>query len=115
MKVVGPRAADLRFRRWCARVIRTAVVEAWPRDRSVDHRHRLRSGRRLVIYRRFDWRRLYPDVGRTRHFSGAILFIIGTDTRRMYCGTLMSVSARTALREPTVSGPRDNSLAVSVR
>jgi len=34
----------------------------------------------LLIYRRFDWRRLYPMLVDTAALSGAILFIIGTAT-----------------------------------
>jgi tripartite ATP-independent transporter DctM subunit len=34
----------------------------------------------LLVYRRFDWRRLYPMLVDTAALSGAILFIIGTAT-----------------------------------
>lgn len=34
----------------------------------------------LLVYRRFDWRRIYPMLVDTASLSGAILFIIGTAT-----------------------------------
>ena len=34
----------------------------------------------LLIYRQFDWQRLYPMLVETASLSGAILFIIGAAT-----------------------------------
>ena len=50
------------------------------RDRGLDHRHRLHALAGLLIYRQFDWRRLYPMLVDTASLSGAILLIIGTAT-----------------------------------
>ena len=52
----------------------------------------------LVIYRRFDWRRLYPMLVETAALSGAILFIIGTATCMAWA--LMSQASRATSPRP---------------
>ncbi|MGY4182775.1 tripartite ATP-independent transporter DctM subunit [Bradyrhizobium sp. USDA 4518] len=50
----------------------------------------------LFIYRRFDWRRLYPILVETAALSGAILFIIGAATGMAWALTQSGFSASLA-------------------
>jgi tripartite ATP-independent transporter DctM subunit len=50
----------------------------------------------LLIYRRFDWRRLYPMLVETAALSGAILFIIGAATGMAWALTQSGFSASLA-------------------
>ncbi|MGY3487695.1 tripartite ATP-independent transporter DctM subunit [Bradyrhizobium sp. USDA 4011] len=50
----------------------------------------------LFIYRRFDWRRLYPMLVETAALSGAILFIIGAATGMAWALTQSGFSASLA-------------------
>ncbi|MCP1835843.1 tripartite ATP-independent transporter DctM subunit [Bradyrhizobium sp. USDA 4532] len=50
----------------------------------------------LFIYRRFDWRRLYPILVETASLSGAILFIIGAATGMAWALTQSGFSASLA-------------------
>ena len=60
-------------------VIRTAVVEGVATATEVSTvgiAYTVLAG--LLIYRQFDWRRIYPMLVETASLSGAILLIIGT-------------------------------------
>ena len=50
----------------------------------------------LLIYRQFDWRRLYPMLVETAALSGAILFIIGAATGMAWALTQSGFSASLA-------------------
>src|ERR1700752_1163386 len=50
----------------------------------------------LLIYRKFDWRRLYPMLVETAALSGAILFIIGAATGMAWALTQSGFSASLA-------------------
>jgi tripartite ATP-independent transporter DctM subunit len=60
----------------------------------------------LFVYRRFDWRRLYPMLIETASLSGAILFIIG-------CATAMAWALTQSLMQG-VPGGRAGFMAISV-
>jgi TRAP-type C4-dicarboxylate transport system permease large subunit len=60
----------------------------------------------LLIYRQFDWRRLYPMLIETASLSGAILFIIGTATAMAWALTQSGFSRQlVAAMEGMPGGP----------
>jgi len=68
----------------------------------------------LVIYRRFDWRRLYPMLVDTAALSGAILFIIGTATGMSWALTQSGFSHGLAQMMTSVPGGKFGFLLVSI-
>src|SRR5258705_10334223 len=50
----------------------------------------------LLIYRKFDWRRLYPMLTETASLSGAILLVIGAATGMAWALTQSGFSASLA-------------------
>jgi tripartite ATP-independent transporter DctM subunit len=68
----------------------------------------------LVIYRKFDWRRLGPMLVQTATLSGAILFIVGTATGMAWAITQSGVSAGLADWINTMPGGATSFLAVSM-
>ncbi len=68
----------------------------------------------LVIYRRFDWRRLYPMLVDTASLSGAILLIIGTATAMAWALTQSGFSGRLAQTMAAVPGGQWGFLAISI-
>ena len=52
----------------------------------------------IVVYRQFDWRRLYPMLVETAALSGAILLIIGTATAMAWALTQSGFSRQLATR-----------------
>jgi tripartite ATP-independent transporter DctM subunit len=78
-------------------VIRAAVVEGVATATEVSTIgivYSILSG--LLIYRQFDWRRLYPMLIETAALSGAILFIIGAATGMAWALTQSGFSASLA-------------------
>ena len=78
-------------------VIRAAVVEGVATATEVSTIgivYSLLAG--LLIYRQFDWRRLYPMLVETAALSGAILFIIGAATGMAWALTQSGFSASLA-------------------
>jgi tripartite ATP-independent transporter DctM subunit len=68
----------------------------------------------LVIYRQFDWRRLYPMLVETASLSGAILLIIGTATGMAWGLTQSGFSRQLAATMATVPGGEWGFLAISI-
>jgi tripartite ATP-independent transporter DctM subunit len=68
----------------------------------------------LVIYRWFDWRRLYPMLVETAALSGAILFIIGTATGMAWALTQSGFSRQLAALMAGMPGGELGFLAVSI-
>ncbi len=67
-----------------------------------------------VVYRRFDWRRLYPMLVETACLSGAILFIIGAATAMAWALTQSGFSHQLALTMAALPGGAYGFLAVSI-
>jgi tripartite ATP-independent transporter DctM subunit len=68
----------------------------------------------LVIYRKFDWKRLYPMLVDTAALSGAILFIIGTATGMSWALTQSGFSHALATAMTSVPGGKYGFLLVSI-
>jgi len=68
----------------------------------------------LLIYRRFDWRRLYPMLVETASLSGAILFIIGCATAMAWALTQSGFSRDLAQYMALVPGGKAGFMAISV-
>jgi tripartite ATP-independent transporter DctM subunit len=68
----------------------------------------------LLIYRRFDWRRIYPMLVETAALSGAILLIIGCATAMAWALTRSGFSHQLAQAMSAMPGGRAGFLAVSV-
>ncbi|MDE2253871.1 MAG: TRAP transporter large permease subunit [Betaproteobacteria bacterium] len=67
-----------------------------------------------LIYRRLDWRRLYPMLVETAALSGAILFIIGTATAMAWALTQSGFSNSLAQMMTSVPGGRWGFLGISI-
>ena len=68
----------------------------------------------LLIYRRFDWRRLYPMFVETASLSGAILLIIGTATGMAWALTQSGFSRQLAQAMSAMPGGPAGFMAVSI-
>ena len=68
----------------------------------------------LLVYRRFDWRRLYPMLLKTASLSGAILFIIGAATGMAWALTQSGFSGALAEAMKTLPGSAFTFMAVSI-
>jgi tripartite ATP-independent transporter DctM subunit len=68
----------------------------------------------LFIYRRFDWRRVYPMLVDTAALSGAILFIIGTATAMSWALTQSGFSQSLAHVMTSVPGGKYGFLLASI-
>lgn len=68
----------------------------------------------LLVYRRFDWRRLLPMLVETASLSGAILFIIGTATAIAWGLTQSGFSGSLAQAMASLPGGGPVFLAVSI-
>ena len=68
----------------------------------------------IPIYRRFDWRRLYPMLIETATLSGAILFIIGAATGMAWALTQSGFSHALAQAMAKVPGGQWGFLAISI-
>ncbi|SJZ81689.1 TRAP transporter, DctM subunit [Enhydrobacter aerosaccus] len=68
----------------------------------------------LFVYRRFDWRRLYPMLLETASLSGAILLIIGTATAMAWALTQSGFSRDLALAMAKVPGGGFGFLLISI-
>src|ERR1700732_2112172 len=68
----------------------------------------------LLIYRKFDWRRLYPMLIETASLSGAILFIIGTATAMAWALTQSGFSHQLVASMAQVPGGQPGFLAISI-
>jgi len=68
----------------------------------------------LLIYRRFDWRRLYPMLIDTAALSGAILFIIGAATGMAWGLTQSGFSNSLAEAMRSLPGGAPSFIAVSI-
>jgi tripartite ATP-independent transporter DctM subunit len=96
-------------------LIRTAVVEGVATATEVSTigiAYAVVAG--LFIYRRFDWRRLYPMLVDTAALSGAILFIIGTATGMSWALTQSGFSHSLAALMTSVPGGKVGFLLVSI-
>ena len=96
-------------------LIRTAVVEGVATATEVSTigiAYAVVAG--LFIYRRFDWRRLYPMLVDTAALSGAILFIIGTATSMSWALTQSGFSHSLAHMMTSVPGGKYGFLLVSI-
>jgi len=96
-------------------LIRTAVVEGVATATEVSTigiAYAVVAG--LFIYRRFDWRRLYPMLVDTAALSGAILFIIGTATGMSWALTQSGFSHSLAALMTSVPGGKYGFLLVSI-
>ena len=86
-------------------LIRTAVIEGVATATEVSTigiAYALVAG--LVIYRQFDWRRLYPMLVETAALSGAILLIIGTATAMAWALTQSGFSRQLAQAMTSMPG-----------
>jgi len=68
----------------------------------------------LLLYRKFDWGRLYPMLVETACLSGAILFIIGTATAMAWALTQSGFSRSLAQAMASVPGGAHGFMAISV-
>ena len=68
----------------------------------------------LLVYRQFDWRRLYPMLIETASLSGAILFIIGCATAMAWALTQSGFSRQLAEWMALVPGGKAGFMAISV-
>ena len=68
----------------------------------------------LLVYRQFDWRRLYPMLLETAALSGAILFIIGTATAMAWALTQSGFSRQLAQAMASVPGGGFGFLLISI-
>ncbi|MGJ4887878.1 TRAP transporter large permease [Bradyrhizobium sp. HKCCYLR20261] len=68
----------------------------------------------LLVYRRFDWRRLYPALVHTAALSGAILFIIGAATAMAWALTQSNFSHALAAMMVSVPGGKYGFLLISI-
>ncbi len=96
-------------------VIRAAVVEGVATATEVSTIgivYALLAG--LLIYRRFDWRRLYPMLVSTASLSGAILFIIGAATGMAWALTQSGFSSALAEAMQALPGGAFSFMAVSI-
>jgi tripartite ATP-independent transporter DctM subunit len=96
-------------------LIRTAVVEGVATATEVSTigiAYAVLAG--LFIYRRFDWRRIYPMLVDTAALSGAILFIIGTATGMSWALTQSGFSHTLAAAMTSVPGGKYGFLLVSI-
>lgn len=96
-------------------LIRTAVVEGVATATEVSTigiAYAVVAG--LFVYRRFDWRRLYPMLVDTAALSGAILFIIGTATGMSWALTQSGFSHSLAHLMTSVPGGKYGFLLVSI-
>ncbi|MBG7622007.1 TRAP transporter large permease subunit [Herbaspirillum sp. AP02] len=96
-------------------LIRTAVVEGVATATEVSTigiAYSVVAG--LLIYRKFDWKRLYPMLVDTAALSGAILFIIGTATGMSWALTQSGFSHALAEAMTSVPGGQYGFLLVSI-
>jgi tripartite ATP-independent transporter DctM subunit len=68
----------------------------------------------LLIYRQFDWRRVYPMLLETAALSGAILFIIGTATGMAWALTQSGFSRQLAAAMAGVPGGAAGFMLISI-
>ena len=68
----------------------------------------------LLVYRQFDWRRLYPMLLKTASLSGAILFIIGAATGMAWALTQSGFSGALAEAMKTLPGGAFTFMVVSI-
>jgi tripartite ATP-independent transporter DctM subunit len=68
----------------------------------------------LVIYRKFDWRRLIPMLVETASLSGAILFIVGCATAMAWALTQSGFSVQLAEAMGAMPGGKAGFIAVSM-
>ena len=68
----------------------------------------------LILYRKFDWARLYPMLVETACLSGAILLIIGTATGMAWALTQSGFSRSLAQTMGSVPGGAQGFMAISV-
>ena len=68
----------------------------------------------LLVYRQFDWRRLYPMLVETATLSGAILFIIGAATGMAWALTQSGFSQSLAHAMAAVPGGHLGFLFISI-
>jgi tripartite ATP-independent transporter DctM subunit len=68
----------------------------------------------LLLYRQFDWRRLFPMLVDTAALSGAILLIIGTATAMAWALTQSGFSGKLAETMAAVPGGQAGFLAISI-
>ncbi|KAA0586521.1 tripartite ATP-independent transporter DctM subunit [Azospirillum lipoferum] len=96
-------------------VIRTAVIEGVATATEVSTIGIVYSvAVGLLIYRRFDWRRVVPMLVETAALSGAILFIIGTATAMAWCLTRSGFSTDLAHFMAGLPGGAFTFIAVSI-
>ncbi len=96
-------------------LIRTAVVEGVATATEVSTigiAYAVLAG--LFIYRRFDWKRIYPMLVDTAALSGAILFIIGAATGMSWALTQSGFSHGLAEAMTSVPGGKYGFLLVSI-
>jgi tripartite ATP-independent transporter DctM subunit len=96
-------------------LIRTAVVEGVATATEVSTigiAYAVLAG--LFVYRRFDWKRIYPMLVDTAALSGAILFIIGTATGMSWALTQSGFSHTLAAAMTSVPGGKYGFLLVSI-
>ena len=96
-------------------LIRTAVIEGVATATEVSTigiAYAVFAG--LVIYRQFDWRRLYPMLVETAALSGAILLIIGTATAMAWALTQSGFSRQLAQAMTGMPGGAMGFMAASI-
>src|SRR5437764_8378852 len=96
-------------------LIRTAVVEGVATATEVSTVgivYAVAAG--LLIYRQFEWRRLYPMLVETASLSGAILLIIGTATAIAWALTQSGFSRQLVQAMASMPGGKLGFLAISI-
>lgn len=96
-------------------IIRTAVVEGVATATEVSTigvAYTVIAG--ILVYRQFDWRRLYPMLVDTASLSGSILLIVGTATAMAWALTQSGFSRQLAAAMAGVPGGAAGFMALSV-
>jgi tripartite ATP-independent transporter DctM subunit len=68
----------------------------------------------LIVYRQFDWRRIWPMLVDTASLSGAILFIVGTATAMAWALTQSGFSRELAVLMSKMPGGTAGFMALSI-
>ncbi|MEJ0078790.1 MAG: TRAP transporter large permease subunit [Alphaproteobacteria bacterium] len=68
----------------------------------------------LLVYRQFDWRRIWPMLVDTASLSGAILFIVGTATAMAWALTQSGFSRELAILMANMPGGAAGFMALSI-
>ena len=84
------------------------------RHRGFHRRRRLHRALGLLVYRQFDWRRIYPILVDTVSLTGAVMLIIGTATAMAWALTQSGFSQWLVASMAAVPGGKAGFLAITI-